>query len=188
MGYTNGEPPMAVDVVVHDTRLDGVAPQMGKYTFVVEEGGPLSTLLVGLNHAAVIEKGIGTLNILAHGFADLATGRGGYGVQLGDRNLSLSTVSDWGKLYGKVARMFLYACAVADVNPAAKPGADGDGAALCSKLAFYTGAPVVAATQIQYYNFRWSIWDWTTKQIDFGDWEGPVLEFKPNGAVGPWTG
>lgn len=179
---------MAVDVLVHDTRLKGVAPQMGKYMFEVAPGGPLSMLLAGLNLIAVREKGIGTLNILAHGFENPSTGRGGYGVQLGDKNLSLSTVSDWAKLYDKLSRIVLYSCSVADVDPSATPGTDGDGMTLCRQLAFYTNAVVVAATQIQEYYFRWSFWNMTTELIDFGDWEGSVLQFEPSGAVGPWKG
>jgi hypothetical protein len=103
-------------------------------------------------------------------------------MQLGKENLGVHNVQKWNVLKGKVKEIILYSCAVADVQVGkSNKMEDGNGIYFCTQLAFYTGATVTASMATQYYDKgEGIIWD---SEIDFGEWEGLVLTFYPDGKV-----
>ena len=77
---------------------------------------------------------------------------------------------------------------VAQVDPFA-PANQGDGRQLCRQMAAMTGAKVMAPVRAQEYHRSIKPWRW--REIDFGDFEGPVYLFRSDGTVTngtPWVG
>jgi len=93
---------------------------------------------------------------------------------IGREGLKHKNVASWRSIGDKVEDIVVYSCAAANTLPG-REGTTSDGRGLMSKLAFYTNATVFAADKIQYYYPNKSI------PLDFGQWEGNLLRFSPNG-------
>jgi hypothetical protein len=172
-----------MDIIVHDKRLKGVSPKSNgsRAVIQVDENTSLDgviNLLSFFSKYNSYEK----IMIMAHGFEDAKNHRGGLGMQLGKENLGVHNVQKWNALKGKIKQIILYSCSVADVQVGKhNQTEDGNGIYFCTQLAFYSGATVTAAMQPQYYDTgEGIIWD---SEIDFGEWEGIVLKFSPDGKV-----
>jgi hypothetical protein len=173
-----------MDIIVHDKRLEGVSPKTndGRVVLNVDQNTSLDGVLTLLAFFGKNNKGYGKITIMAHGFEDGKTHRGGLGMQLGKENLGLHNVQKWNALKGKVREIILLSCSVAgvQVGKSNKPQ-EGNGIYFCAQLAFYSGATVTASMNTQYYNSgKGIIWD---SEIDFGEWEGVVLTFSPDGKM-----
>jgi hypothetical protein len=173
-----------MDIIVHDKRLLGVSPKTtgSRVVLDIDENTSLDAVLTLLSFFSSNNKGYGKIMVMAHGFEDAKNKRGGLGMQLGKENLGVHNVQKWNTLKGKVKEIILYSCAVADVQIGkSNEAVEGNGVYFCSQLAFYSGATVTASMNTQYYdNGEGIIWD---SEIDFGDWEGIVLVFSPDGKV-----
>ena len=145
--------------------------------------------------------GVDDLLISCHGFeatgpvagADISIQtEGGLGLELGTENLEFSTVGATGVLKGPppLAKRIVFSCGAAQIHPQLKDQ-QGDGMRMMRKIALTTGAPVVASNSTRtYHNFE------TLKhlifgaginndgRIDFGEWEGAVIEFSPEDGIG----
>jgi hypothetical protein len=173
------------NIVVHDTRLEGVPP---RGAIQVDGTTALRSLLARLASGGRIDR----LAIMCHG----GHGSGGdprimsvndTGLQLCRENLTLNNVSDTRVLAGKVERIILYVCKPA-VTHAHEAGTVRDGWRLCQSLATWTGAAVVASTATQRFDqFPRGTRDWfgTMGQgiLHWGHWEGALWEFSPGGGA-----
>jgi len=168
---------MAIDMLVHDMRLKGPSPRIAANIWEVDSTVPIQHIA---DWSGEVARESGSLNryvIMAHGYED-TNGHGGFGIVLGKEDLTLVTVSCFETLRGYVDRIILFSCAAADVAPGANH-TNGDGAWLCTQLAVMTQAKVIASSATQYYS-NTTFWGGVSP-IDFGDWEGDVFEFSPNG-------
>ena len=172
---------MARIVVVHDTRLAGDSPS-GELTIVrVDAQTSLSSLVQTISNVSFMYGSEIRLRIMCHGYED-ANGRGGYGLQLCRDDLKLATVRQLQPWNGCLSYgITIYACATADVAPGHQ-GQHGDGRMLCSQIARVTGTGVRAADATQYYHNR-TFLGLVSSPIDFGRWEGNVLEWDARGVL-----
>jgi hypothetical protein len=170
---------MAIDMLVHDTRLQGSAPAIAANIWNVDATVPLQHIADWSAQVARDNANLNRYIIMCHGFEDGA-GHGGYGLQLGAENLTLSTVTSFRTLRGLVSVVIVFSCAAADVAPGANH-TSGDGAWLCTQLAVMTQAKVVASSATQTYTYSDSSYRIFRSPIDFGKWEGDVFEFSPDG-------
>jgi len=168
---------MAQLVIVHDARLNGAAPAGPNISVVKVNGStPLGTMIQRINTLSFQFGNEIRLRIMCHGFED-ANGRGGFGLQLCQENLTLNTVGQLAPWNGNLSYgITIYSCAAADVAPG-KAGIHGDGRKLCSKIASTTGTGVRAADATQIYHHG------PITAIDFGRWEGNLLEWNARGTL-----
>lgn len=175
-------------VILHDERLAGNTPDWSNATgFTVEKDDSIDRILSWVNTCYDwSDEKIEDLAIMCHGY--VKNNRGGHGLQLGKDGVFLSNINRWVTIKGKVKWIIIYACKAAAVDPTV-PANQGDGRALCSKMAAMTGANVIACVWRQWYDRSIKPWRW--REIDFGGFEGPVLVFRPDGTVtnaAPWLG
>jgi hypothetical protein len=168
-------------VIVHDTRLAGDSPKGDMTLIRVNQKTPLSALVHTLKNVSLWNGGEVRLRILCHGYED-PHGHGGYGLQLCREGLKLGTVNQLQPLNGDLGYYIkIYACAAADVAPGHAKKV-GDGRMLCSRIASITGTGVFAADATQYYSNS-TLFGLISKPIDFGAWEGNLLEFNAAGTL-----
>jgi hypothetical protein len=193
---------MASTMLVHDTRLSGTAPAIASNIYKVNGSTPLKDALAWIASYAKLNKGLSQLSIMCHGYeggvddgrAGLSTMDLGFGLQLCREGLTLANVSQTARLEGLVEIIILYACGPARTRPGFE-GTSADGREFCRELASWTGAEVLAAIETQYYLkepraglikrlFRIGADD----TINFGNWEGQLYRFSPDGTVMPTVG
>lgn len=165
------------EIAVHDARLAGDGRVTMFTAVVVDANTPFAGMVARVGNYARIAHSAGNrvrVRILAHGFEDHAS-RGGWGIQICNEGLNLSTVGQLQVWKGHVQEIWIYSCAAAD--QARTRGLPGDGMALCSQVAANSGAIVRAAEETQWYTQGGGA------LIDFGRWEGKVYTFSPHGRV-----
>jgi hypothetical protein len=186
-------------MILHDYRRTGAVPS-GLQSNVDQVSGrtPIRHALNWVAQHADRVGGLSDLWIWCHGFesiiedSDLSScyQAGGFGLELCQENLTFATVNLASvlKTRRRVRRIVVFSCAAAD-----SPGTDSairagsDGMRLMGELALWSGAPVIASDQTQYYHWRPTVIQRllgeTTKNefpIDFGEWEGNVYQFSPD--------
>lgn len=131
-------------------------------------------------------KRLGVFNILCHGLyqweennqLQMSTVVGGFGLQLGRENLTLNTLPTIVPLVrGKFTNVIIYACGAAS----AQSNSPVNGRTFCRELAGQLDCVVYAADRMQVYSFN----PGTTNPLDFGDWEGNITRFTPDGNSAP---
>jgi hypothetical protein len=166
-------------MVVHDKRLSGQTPLHYSFVFQVDENRPIREIVNVVARRARERRRLRVLHILCHGFEEtwnlsqqmcMPAAHGGFGLQLGAEGLDLFNVGLTRAWSGLIDLIVLFACAPAD-TAVYNRGTWGDGRRFVGELALHSGARVIAARDTQYYN--------PSGVIDFGGWEGPVLEFSP---------
>ncbi len=175
---------MIAHAILHDRRLQGRPPgsATGYRLYRTNQNISLEWTLSHLAGDARGHGGIEELHIMCHGFEAIvgvnlqSQQRGGFGLQLGREGVTLANASVMRWLRGQVQIITIHACATADTAPG-NEGTDGDGRQLCREIAAHTGAEVIAGVLAQQYTYFTD----GSGRIDFGDWEGPVLRFSPNG-------
>ena len=170
---------MGIDLVVHDKRLEGHTPTGDFQTMEVDEYTPLHQFVVWTLSTIQCYGTIDRLKLMAHGY-ETDDGTLGYGMCFCDEGLNNDTVYMLAPLKGLVNVIQLYSCGVAN-SSSDNMGTEtkGDGFTFCRQLAQVTGAWVKASTATQKYTKRINPWHWM--EIDFGDWEGNVYWFSPDG-------
>jgi hypothetical protein len=168
------------NVIVHDKRLAGDPPTRNNVVIQVSQRTALSRLVQEIANVSERYGSEIRVKIMCDGFED-SNGRGGFGLELCNENLTLATVNQLAPLNGKLSYYsYIYSCAAADVAPGHE-GIHGDGRMLCSRIASTTGNGLFAAdaTQIYIHCSLFGI------PISFGGWEGNVLEFNAAGRMEP---
>lgn len=159
--------------------------------------GTTVVAIVALIAATAKGVKVNRLSLLAHGFsvnwsggtsstAGFTAGMtyskqgGGYGLEMGTE-ITLHNVARFVALKPYLAPdavIDIYACFAADVSPDIPPRLLGDGESLMRALAAATGATVRASRAA--HNFiNGGSW------VDVGTFDGPVLQFKPDGSIVP---
>ena len=200
---------MSVNVIAHDTRLEGRTPlsTSGFVNFEVSDDTSLAEFFERCSSIAEGHGGISTLYIMAHGAEMEFAGHvgGGYGIIFCRDYIRHDNVEGFSALAGKVEEIVLLVCAAAAVSvdfrrvdiarPELSRTFHGDGNALCRQMAISAAAPVTAAREIQAYSTDQHCTTFAGYElycssgfIDFGDWEGTVVRYDANGnLIGEWT-
>jgi hypothetical protein len=175
---------MATYVALHDRRLEGGVPNRPHLGIInTNETTGLHSAFAQINALARWGK-INTLFILCHGYAgqndkaQVCMDVGGMGLELGKEDVVHSNVNLWTAIKGKVDNIVVYACGAGDTQPG-NEGTEADGKYLMGALAIHTNAAVYAADRIQWYDTHNGLKD---GRFDFGDWEGHLWAFSPNGS------
>jgi hypothetical protein len=193
---------MSSSMLVHDTRLSGTAPAIAPNIYRVNGSTLLRDALSWIATYARANKGLSQLSIMCHGYeggvydgkAGMSTMDLGFGLQFCRDGLTLANVDQTERLEGLVEFIILYACGPAKTRGGFE-GTSADGREFCRELAACTGAEVLAAIEMQYYLkepragiikrlFRIGADD----TINFGNWEGQLYRFSPDGTVMPTVG
>lgn len=179
-------------VLVHDLRLAGPTPtSTADASIEVGANSPINGLMSSIVNAT--GTSIERLLIMCHGYESDTSGAGnsctpmtlGFGLCLCMEDLTLANVGVTAQLYDCVSDIILYACGPANTAPMNK-GTYGDGQQFCKELASYTNANVYASDVSQNYTFIKydpSKLVCETIPIDFGQWEGHVYKFSPDGSI-----
>lgn len=196
---------MSVDVIAHDTRLEGNTPSAtaSAFSFEVDGDTPIQDFFDRCRSIAVESGGIGDLNIMAHGIELMFGGEllgGGYGITFCRELITLENTDLFALLADKVRHINLYVCAAADVSPdvhhldVRHPETAGvwrgDGNELCRQIAIRAQCTLTAATEIQAYSGAAGAGPpilghslYTFGDMDFGEWEGPIVTYDANGNI-----
>lgn len=195
---------MSVNVIVHDTRLEGNTPpcSVSCVSFSVGEETPIQDFFSRCRSIAVENDGIGDLNIMAHGvelmFAGVNLG-GGYGIMFCREYITVDNAGLFALLADRVRHINLFVCAAAAVSPDVNhvdvrhPESagvwHGDGNEMCRQIAIHAQCSLTASTEIQAFSpsdttrSLFGIDLYSTGGIDFGEWEGPVLTYDSSGNI-----
>lgn len=172
---------MPINVIVHDTRLEGRTPVSGSgtVTFEVDDSTPLSEFFDRVVSLADSHGGIDRLMLMAHGV--YAVDEDTSGIMLCHEFISYGTVSEFSRLRDKVQRIVLFVCHAAETSMTAH----GDGDELCRQIALLAQAEVTAAREDQAYTTSrsCSLFYCEESAIEFGEWEGPVVVFGRDGNI-----
>ncbi len=174
-------------VILHDQRLDGEV-EAGRGTVIRVDGStPLTRAFAQVQ--AAVNTSPSELVIACHGFMtheyDNATNidlRGGQGLQLCRETLQVSNVSRVEVLKDLFSRVWLMACGPAGtLVHGSRP--------FCREFAHYVNAVVIASdtAQIYYPGEHDNAAQVSRRVLRFGQWEGNVYEFRPDGTVHPFT-
>jgi hypothetical protein len=172
-------------VAVRDLRLSGGVPSRPRLSIVnTNETTPLSRVFRTINALTRGGGKIHSMFILCHGYAGqneragMSMDAGGEGLELGLENVLHGNVSMWEAIAGKVNHIVVYSCAAANTE-AGNEGTTADGRYLMGALAIHTRASVYAADRIQWYSTYNGL---SNGAYDFGDWEGTLRHFPPDGS------
>ena len=180
---------MPTNIVLHDVRLEGVAPAGRNIsTMRLSESTPLASAFTLIRTLKQLD-GMQRLFVLCHGYAgesergEVCGDFGGMGLQLGADDVLHENISLWRSIRGCVSQIVVYSCGAADTQPENR-GSHADGKYLMGALAIHTNATVYAADRIQWYDTGY-FGDGT---INFGSWEGTLWKFQPSGTFAPAPG
>ncbi len=170
---------MPINLIAHDTRLEGRTPASTSGTIAFEVGGstPINQFFERVIRYADNHGGIGTLYIMAHGVivADEDT----TAIQFCREFISYRNIHLFGQLRQKVERIVLFVCHASETSMTAH----GDGDELCRQMAMQAQAEVTAAREVQAYSRteHCVLFFCEESAIVFGDWEGTVVVYDRNG-------
>ncbi len=182
-----------IELRVLDTRIGARFDKPRPSDIIVGSTTPLSDVVDKIVNAVGSDQ-LSKLSICCHGYEsgleneETAMSRvgGGFGIELGAEGMTWQTVSVFSALDGKFAPggiLEIYSCAAAE-DTTDGTGFTGNGRLLMRELAGYVDAIVRASDTIQMYTagvvgfgpFTWY------SGVDFGDWEGNVWLFMPDGS------
>jgi len=173
---------MSVDVVAHDTRLEGATPisTSRTITFEVDDSTHITDFFDRVVNIADEHGGIATLYIMCHGVH----------VQKQDTTallfchelIAYTTVHHFQRLRDKVDRIVVFACHAAESTMTRH----GDGDELCRYIALNAHAEVTAAREDQtYYHPQrcFGVFCYEDGPIEYGEWEGPIVVYGRDGNI-----
>jgi len=187
---------MPSTMLVHDTRLAGTAPGIANNTYLVDGNVPIQHAVGWMAAYARSSGRLSSLALMCHGIEGLVydtqggqcDGALGFGLQLCKEGFTWGTMSSAYALSGLVDTITIYACGPANTRPGFSNTA-ADGFRFCSELAAIVQAEVIAAVENQYYHqgasnlLRRIFLLGPQDTISFGDWEGTVYRFSPDGSA-----
>lgn len=181
-----------MELRVLDTRIGARFHDPRPTDIIVGSATPFTTMFSRIT-SALGSNLLSRLSICCHGMewgvedprVTMSRMGGGFGLQLGATDLTWTTVSAFNALNGKFTKggmLDIYACAAAE-DTSDGTGFTGNGRLLMRELAGEVGATVRASDSIQYYHhgvrsFLGVSW---YSGVDFGEWEGGVWLFTPDG-------
>lgn len=172
---------MPVNVIAHDTRLEGRTPVSTSGSVAFEVGGetPIDDFFRRVVRISDTSGGIRTLYIMAHGVH--VAGEDTTAIRFCREYISYRNVHLFARLREKVERIVLFVCHASETSMTAH----GDGDELCRQMALQAQAEVTAAREVQAYSRyeRCRLFFCEESAIDFGEWEGPVVVYDRNGHI-----
>lgn len=174
---------MPINVLAHDLRLEGAAHAATSSTvsIVVDGSTPISDFFDGLRVIIDSRGDIGILTIMCHGVRLLAEQT--TGLLFCHELITNFNVDLFQQIQGHVDRIVIFACHAAETDLSDS----GDGDELCRTIAINTQAEVTAAREDQAYYRpqRWfgDLFMYEDGQIEFGEWEGPVVVYGRDGRI-----
>lgn len=172
---------MSVNVIAHDTRLEGRTPAStsGTITFEVGDGTPISEFFDRVIQISDSHSGIQTLYIMAHGV--IVSDEDTTAIQLCHEYIRYLNVHLFSQLRGKVERIVLFVCHASETSMTAH----GDGDELCRQIAILAQAEVTAAREVQAYSRteHCRLFICEESAIEFGEWEGTVVVYDRHGNI-----
>ena len=172
---------MSINVIVHDTRLEGRTPvsTSGTVIFEVDDSTPISDFFDRVVELSDEHGGIDRLMLMAHGVYVIDEDTSG--IMFCHELISYRTVHDFSLLRDKVERIVLFVCHAAETSMTAS----GDGDELCRQMALLAEAEVTAAREDQAYTTyqSCSLFHCEESAIEFGEWEGPVVVYGRDGNI-----
>jgi hypothetical protein len=174
-------------VILHDQRLNGeVEPGLGR-VIKVDKSTPLARAFHEVKAAAMTSDT--ELVIACHGYmtheydrASNVRPRGGFGLQLCKESLLVSNVSVVSTLRDYFTLIWLMACGPAGtIVNSSRP--------FCRDFAGFARTPVIASdTEQRYYpGIHDAVNQICRRVLRFGQWEGNVFQFNPDGTVDEFT-
>lgn len=172
---------MPVNVVAHDTRLEGRTPlsTSGTITFEVSDSTPLSDFFDRVVQISDSNSGVRTLYIMAHGVHVVSEDT--TAIQFCQEYISYRNVHLFDQLREKVERIVLFVCHASETSMTTR----GDGDEMCRQMAMLTEAEVVAAREVQSYTRieQCTLFSCEEAAIEFGEWEGTVVVYDRTGNI-----
>ncbi|HQX56508.1 MAG TPA: hypothetical protein PLP07_11300 [Pyrinomonadaceae bacterium] len=172
---------MSVNVVVHDTRLEGRTPisTASALSFDVDDSTHIEDFFDRVVRIADEHSGIGVLYLMCHGVTVLAENT--TALLFCHELIAFTTVHHFARLRDKVDRIVILACHVAETSMTRH----GDGDELCRHIALQAHAEVTAARETQTYSRseRCRFWFCEESPIEYGEWEGPVVVYGRDGNI-----
>lgn len=170
---------MSINVIAHDTRLEGRTPLStgGSVNFDVNGETPISDFFDRVLSISDEHGGVQTLYIMAHGVE--VTAADTHAIQFCREFISYQTVDQFERLRDKVERIVLFVCAAAETTLSTH----GDGDELCRQIAFLAHVEVTAAREVQAYNVteHCGLFSCEEAALEFGEWEGTVVVYDASG-------
>ena len=172
---------MSVNVIAHDTRLEGRTPASTSGTITFEVGGdtPISDFFDRVVRYSDTNGGVQTLYLMAHG--DYIIEEDTSAIRFCREYISYRNIHLFGQLRDKVQRIILYVCHASEDSMTAH----GDGDELCRQMAMQAQTEVTAAREVQAYSTdtHCGLFSCEEAAIDFGEWEGTVIVYDRNGNI-----
>lgn len=170
---------MPINVIAHDTRLEGRTPLStgGSVNFDVSGDTPISDFFDRVISISDEHDGVQTLYIMAHGVEVPSDDT--HAIQFCRDFISYRTVDQFERLRDKVERIVLFVCAAAETTMSSH----GDGDELCRQIAFRAHVEVTAAREVQAYSRieRCGLFSCEESALEFGQWEGTVVVYDSEG-------
>lgn len=173
---------MPINVIAHDTRLEGVTPNSTSSTITFEVDGDtrIQDFFDRIIQISDENSGIRSLFIMAHGVhvLDLDT----TAIQFCHEFISYLNINLFEQLREKLERIVLFVCHASETDMTAH----GDGDELCRQMAHNAQCEVVAAREVQAYSHgnRSCASDWCMEApLEYGNWEGTVVVYDRNGNI-----
>ena len=172
-------------MLIHDQRLNGNPPRIAQNIYSFPGTTTTHHVASWVGRYAASQRGLDDLIIMCHGYArmnqstlpGLDSPDGATGLALGTPGLSPENTSLAQLWSGKIRRIVIFACGVAaQSHSSSNPRFDGH--RFCGEIALHSGAEVIAADKLQWYNPAHHGF------IDFGRWEGRVYSFDGHTGMG----
>lgn len=172
---------MPVNVVVHDTRLEGRTPAStsGTIAFDVNDSTPLGDFFDRVVQISDNHSGVRTLYIMAHGVHVVSEDT--TAIQFCREYISHRTVHLFDRLKEKIERIVLFVCHASETSMTTR----GDGDEMCRQMAMLAEVEVVAAREVQAYTRieQCTLFSCEETAIEFGEWEGTVVVYDRTGNI-----
>jgi hypothetical protein len=173
------------DRLIPSTAAAGTTPpNLADNTYRVNATINLAEAFLWVKNYANLQPGkkLDKFNILCHGLYNWAESSelqqsalvGGFGLQLCREGLTQTNIDTIAPLVkDKLGDVFIYACGAGSAQ------ADGpvNGVNFCKLLANKLNCVVYAANRMQVFSFYTTV----ARPLDFGDWEGTVTRYTPDG-------
>ena len=172
---------MPINVIAHDTRLEGRTPvsTSGTISFEVDDGTRISEFFDRVISLSNEYNGVRTLYIMAHGVHVLDVDTSA--ILFTHDLISYLNIHLFERLRDKVERIILFVCHASETSITEH----GDGDELCRQMALNAQVEVTAARENQAYLTRetCSLFSCEEAAIEFGEWEGTVVVYNRNGRI-----
>jgi len=174
---------MSVNVVAHDTRLEGATPISTSSTITIEvdDSTHIEEFFDRVVGIADEHGGIGTLYLMCHGVTVLDADT--TALLFCHELIAYTTVHHFRRLRDKVDRIVIFACHAAETTMTRH----GDGDELCRQIALNASAEVTAAREDQTYSHpsrcAFGVFCYEEGAVEYGEWEGPIVVYGRDGNI-----